>query len=68
MSVEREKEEEVVEVFFPESGETIQAKRVRPQDMKKGKRYLLDRDHNANEILEPVSSQSLPKGRWELKE
>ena len=63
-----ESEGKFVKVVFPEAGVTIQAKPIEPQDIEEGKRYLLDRDHNADIILEPTTAQPLPEGWWQLVE
>jgi len=66
MSVEQR--EKLVTVVFPKTGETIQARPINAQDIVNGGTYLVDRDHNADVILKPVSDKPLPEGGWKLKE
>ncbi|PJC77064.1 hypothetical protein CO010_01045 [Candidatus Shapirobacteria bacterium CG_4_8_14_3_um_filter_39_11] len=58
----------LVTVIFPKTGKTLQAELINAQDIKNGGTYLVDRDHNADIIVKPVSSQPLPEGGWQLKE
>lgn len=58
----------LVTVVFPGTGATIQAEPINAQGIKNGRTYLVDRDHNAEIILKPVSDQPLPKGEWQLRE
>lgn len=61
-----EQREELVTVFFSESGVTAKAELINAQEIKNGGTYLVDRDHNADVILKPVSGQPLPKGEWQI--
>jgi len=57
----------LVTVVFPKSGVTIQAEPINAQEIKNGGTYLVDRDHNADVVMKPVSDQPLPEGGWQLK-
>lgn len=65
MSVEHGKI--LVTVVFPKTGGTVQAEPINAQDIQNGGTYLVDRDHNADIILKPVSGKPLPEGEWQLK-
>jgi len=69
MNPEQGQPKGLVTVSFPESGATVEARRIRPQDIKDGGVYLVDKRHNADEILELiVGDEPLPKGRWQVEE
>ena len=57
----------LVNVVFPETGKIVQAEPINAGDIINGGTYLVDRDHNANIILKPISDKPLPKGRWQLE-
>lgn len=53
---------QTVAVHFPEAGQRIEARVIRPHQLESGD--LIDRGHNANICLRlPVP---VPRGRWEV--